>query len=107
MNRACLILTGLLVVAPAVRAESKVAFKLEAKQLRITSDGKPFADYVFGNEKVLRPYFAHVHAPGGIQVTRNHPPTGKDATDHATMHPGLWLAFGELGGSDFWRNRGR
>jgi hypothetical protein len=22
------------------------------------------------------------------------------------MHPGLWLAFGDLNGSDFWRNRG-
>jgi hypothetical protein len=22
------------------------------------------------------------------------------------MHPGIWLAFGDLGGADFWRNRG-
>ena len=21
------------------------------------------------------------------------------------MHPGLWLAFGDLGGADFWRNK--
>jgi hypothetical protein len=31
---------------------------------------------------------------------------GEDAADHATMHPGLWLAFGDVSGSDFWRNRG-
>jgi hypothetical protein len=23
------------------------------------------------------------------------------------MHPGLWLAFGDLGGADFWRNKGK
>jgi len=23
------------------------------------------------------------------------------------MHPGLWLAFGDLGGADFWRNKAR
>ena len=23
------------------------------------------------------------------------------------MHPGVWLAFGDLGGEDFWRNKGR
>src|SRR5205823_922437 len=39
-------------------------------------------------------------------VTRNHPPVkGQDPTDHATMHPGLWLAFGDLCGADDWRNR--
>ena len=23
------------------------------------------------------------------------------------MHPGIWMAFGDIGGEDFWRNRGR
>ena len=41
-------------------------------------------------------------------MTRNHPPIeGQDPTDHATFHPGLWLAFGDLGGADDWRNRAR
>ena len=22
------------------------------------------------------------------------------------MHPGLWLAFGDVGGADFWRTKG-
>jgi len=30
-----------------------------------------------------------------------------DAVDHDTMHPGIWLAFGDLGGADFWRNKGQ
>jgi len=39
-------------------------------------------------------------------VTRHHPPReGIDIDDHATFHPGLWLAFGDLGGADFWRNK--
>jgi hypothetical protein len=64
--------------------------------------------YVFGDERILRPYFAHVHAPSGVQVTRQHPPRpGSDATDHDTMHPGIWFALGELSGADFWRNKGR
>ena len=42
------------------------------------------------------------------KVTRNFPPVkGQDATDHDTMHPGLALAFGDLNGVDFWRNKGR
>jgi len=25
--------------------------------------------------------------------------------DHATMHPGIWMAFGDISGQDFWRNK--
>jgi hypothetical protein len=66
------------------------------------------AEFVFKDARILRPYFANVHAPGGVKVTRNHPPVaGVDATDHDTMHPGIWLAFGDISGQDFWRNKGR
>jgi hypothetical protein len=76
--------------------------------LAITRSGDPVATYVFRDEKTLRPYFANVHAPGRVKVTRNHPPVaGVDATDHDTMHPGIWLAFGDISGEDFWRNKGR
>jgi hypothetical protein len=75
-------------------------------RLVISADGKSIATYVFRDPSIPRPYFAHVRAPGGHQVTRNHPPiAGRDRTDHDTMHPGIWMAFGDLGGSDFWRNR--
>lgn len=88
-------------------ASPPVAFEQNDTSLRITIDGKPFATYMWQDRNILRPYFAHVHAPDGKPVTRNQPPVeGKDATDHANMHPGIWLAFGDLGGSDFWRNKG-
>ncbi len=67
---------------------------------------QPIAHYVFKDDKILRPYFAHVRTLEGVQVTRHHPPVaGRDAVDHPTMHPGLWLAFGDLAGHDFWRNK--
>lgn len=85
---------------------SDFAFKQQADRLIITDAGKPVADYVFKDSKILRPYFANVHTPNGIQATRRHPPVeGQDATDHATMHPGIWLAFGDINGHDFWRNK--
>ena len=87
-------------------AAQPVAFKAGTADLQITIAGKPFASYIFEDAKIRRPFFANVKAPNGIQVTRNHPPKDKDATDHDTMHPGIWLGFGDLGGSDFWRNRG-
>jgi hypothetical protein len=83
-------------------------FKAEqqADRLVITHDGKPVAHFVFHDTNTFRPYFAHVHTPDGVQVTRNHPPiAGKDPVDHPTMHPGIWMAFGNISGQDFWRNR--
>jgi hypothetical protein len=91
-------------------AAEESPFKAEKHDDRfvITHGGKPVATYVFRDEKILRPYFAQVHAPDGTQVTRHHPPRpGIDAVDHDTMHPGIWLAFGDIGGVDFWRNKGR
>ncbi|MBM3823472.1 MAG: c-type cytochrome, partial [Verrucomicrobia bacterium] len=83
-------------------------FTEQPDRLVIAHSGQPVAEFVFRDEKILRPYFSNVHAPGGTKVTRNHPPVaGVDATDHDTMHPGIWLAFGDIGGVDFWRNKGR
>jgi hypothetical protein len=95
--------------SPAAAApEPAFRFEVQADRLAITHAGAPVATYVFRDERILRPYFANLHAPGGLQVTRRHPPVeGIDATDHDTMHPGLWLAFGDLNGADFWRNQAR
>ncbi|MBL9172124.1 MAG: PmoA family protein [Verrucomicrobiales bacterium] len=83
-------------------------FAEQQDRLVLAHDGQPLGEFVFRDGKILRPYFANLHAPGGIQATRNHPPiAGTDAVDHDTMHPGLWLAFGDLSGRDFWRNQGR
>lgn len=80
--------------------------ELHPDRLIITRDSKPVAHFIFADTNILRPYFAHVHTPDGIQVTRNHPPvTGVDPVDHPTMHPGIWLAFGNISGQDFWRNK--
>lgn len=85
-------------------------FEVEEKsdRLIITHSGKPVTEFVFHDERILRPYFANVFAPNGLRVTRRHPPIpGVDAMDHDTMHPGIWLAFGDISGHDFWRNKGR
>jgi len=96
------------VVKPVVDAKSKFGLDLKKDRLIMTYAEKPLGEYVWGDQKVLRPYFANLHGSGGAKITRNHPPVaGTDATDHDTMHPGLWLGFGDISGVDFWRNRGR
>lgn len=65
-------------------------------------------EFVFRDPQILRPYFSNVNTPSGIKVTRNHPPIdGQDQLDHATMHPGIWLGFGDINGQDFWRNKAK
>jgi hypothetical protein len=77
-------------------------------RLDIAIEGQNVASYVYDDAKIRRPFFANLKLPGDIEVTRRHPPVeGRDPADHDTMHPGLWLAFGDLSGEDFWRNRGR
>ncbi|QDV34379.1 Serpin (serine protease inhibitor) [Tautonia plasticadhaerens] len=82
-----------------------VAFEDQPDGLRITVGGQPFATYVFERGETPSPFLEHLHTPGEVQVTRNNPPVeGVDIADHPTFHPGLWLAFGDLGGADSWRN---
>jgi hypothetical protein len=102
-----LALFGWLISGGLLFAADDLSFVQRDDRLILVHAGQPIAHYIFKEEKILRPYFAHVHTADGIQVTRRHPPVaGEDAVDHATMHPGLWLAFGDLAGHDFWRNRG-
>jgi len=106
MNPATLLwVLSLCAVAAAQERSSDVAFRHEAGAVVVHVDGRPIATYVYDDPKIPRPFFAHVKAPNGLQVTRNHPPVpGEDSADHDTMHPGIWMAFGDLDGSDFWRN---
>jgi Family of unknown function (DUF6807) len=106
MRCSCICVVIYTVFGHSLCSAEPIAFKTSNTNLQITIAGRPFATYVFEDAKIRRPFFAHVKAPNGVQVTRNHPPKDKDATDHDTMHPGIWLGFGDLGGSDFWRNRG-
>ena len=93
--------------AASLAADTLAVTELPGR-LRLTRGGQPVGDYVLEDERILRPHFANLQAPGGHRVSRNHPPVPPlDAVDHDTMHPGLWLAFGDINGVDFWRNRGR
>ncbi|MEM7315828.1 MAG: DUF6807 family protein, partial [Planctomycetota bacterium] len=92
--------------SPAVKAGFQ--FEKQDKRVRIGLDGKSIVDFVFRDDKILRPYFANAKLLNGLQVTRNHPPVkGVDQPDHANMHPGIWLAFGDINGFDFWRNKAK
>jgi hypothetical protein len=92
----------------ATSSDPVVSFREQPGQVVILVADKPVATYRYVDQQIPRPYLTHVRTPGGIQVTRNHPPIeGADATDHDKLHPGIWMAFGDLGGSDFWRNKAR
>lgn len=84
-------------------AQPKISFQQQPGKILIRIADKPFATYSYQDEKISRPYFAHLKAPNGAQVTRNHPPQSGDFADHATYHPGLFLAFGDISGHDYWR----
>lgn len=92
-------------VCPASEQDDRIAFDVRPGQVIARLGGRPLATYVYEDKEIPRPYFKDIHAPGGIRVTRYHPPRdGVDPTDHAQFHPGLWLAFGDLSGDDSWRN---
>jgi hypothetical protein len=106
------LLSASLAVTPAAKTKSKTratfAVERKADRLLLSEGQQPVAEYVWDDPQILRPYFANLHGPLGTKLTRNHPPIdGKDATDHSTMHPGIWLGFGDISSTDFWRNRGR
>ncbi len=89
-------------------AEEEIAFDSQPGRIEISIGGQPFASYVYDDKLVLQPYFSNVHAPGGIRVTRKHPAQSEEeGGDHGTMHPGIWLAFGDINGADFWRNKAK
>ncbi len=103
-----LVVLATLMSATTVRAETPaVEFQSEPGQIVVTAGGKPVATYVYSDPKTPRPYFAHLHAVGGPQLTRNHPPHPDDAQDHDVLHPGMWFALGDLSGSDNWRLKAR
>lgn len=101
---------GAVVVSVGGEAKADSDFTIEEKsdRLVISLHDQAVAQFVFRDERILRPYFANVHTANGLKVTRNHPPIdGTDAIDHDTMHPGVWLGFGDISGNDFWRNKSR
>jgi putative membrane-bound dehydrogenase-like protein len=93
-------------VASIAGNEAGFEWRLESDRLAITRHGQPVAAYVFADSAIRRPYLENLRAPSGRQLTRNNPVRDTDASDHATMHPGVWLGFGDINGQDFWRNKG-
>ena len=84
--------------------EPEIRFEQRDGELRIQVGDTEITKYVYRDPKISRPYFAPLRTLGDLQVTRNHPPReGDDPVDHADMHPGLWMSFGDLNGHDYWR----
>jgi hypothetical protein len=96
-------------ITSAANSESPaVEFARGNGRVTVAIDGLPFALYCYKDDRITRPYFAHVRAPSGVQVTRHHPPIiGQDIIDHDTFHPGIWMSFGDISGSDYWRIKAR
>lgn len=102
-------LLALLCVAAGTSASAADTFEVTEQPgtLVFSLNGQEIAAYMYADAEVLRPFLANVRTRSGTPVTRPHPPRqGIDADDHADMHPGMWLAFGDISGEDYWRNRG-
>ena len=83
-----------------------VTFEKKTNKLIIRIGDKPFAEYVFQDPDLARPYFSNVFSPAGIKVTRNHPAKPGDQQDHP-HHTGIFFTFGDLNGQDFWHGKGK
>jgi hypothetical protein len=90
-------------LAASIDTALKVSRDERDDRIVFSAGGNELAHFVFKDKAIPRPYLAELKSARGAQLTRNHPPREGDAQDHATFHPGLWLAFGNLGGADSWR----
>ena len=91
-------------VSPTVADEARaVRFEEEPGRVFVFRGQSAVATYVYADLETPRPYFTALRTPSGTPVTRNHPPQPGDRDDHPLMHPGLWMAFGDLNGADSWR----
>lgn len=96
------------IVVTAAEKASEVELIPRFGYLEIAVGGEPFASYVYLGSKITRPFFSNVFASNGKQVTRHHPPVaGQDLMDHPDFHPGIWMAFGDINGNDYWRLKAR
>ena len=104
------VLAGLVAAGLARRATADGPWAVPATETgrTVLLRDTPLARFSVGESGIHRPFLSHVQTTDRRQVTRTHPPAaGVDAVDHADMHPGIWMAFGDLAGSDFWRNKSR
>lgn len=83
--------------------DSSLSFKEKPGRLKIEYNGEALTEFVFVDADVPRPYFAFMNSRNGIRLTRKHPPRADEAQDHIGLHTGVWLAFGDISGNDYWR----
>ena len=102
------LMTLLVALTCANAHAAELSFVHSDTQLEVIVDGDSVATFVWKDTSIPRPYWKQVIAPNGQQVTRRYPTDpvlNKDNDDHATFHPGMWMAFGDISGQDFWRNK--
>ncbi|MEE2614947.1 MAG: PVC-type heme-binding CxxCH protein [Verrucomicrobiota bacterium] len=93
---------------PESKIDDQVNFVEAEGQIEIRINSQKVGTYVYNSTSTIRPFFKNIRTLSGTQVTRNHPPIeGADSLDHASMHPGIWMAFGDISGFDFWRNKAK
>ena len=93
-------------MANAGSSKEAFGFEREDDELRITLGEQPIATYAMDDPRVGRPFYYDLFSREGTMVTRNFPPVeGIDPDDHEFMHPGLWIAYGDINGQDYWRNK--
>lgn len=95
-------------VKPAA-ASDEWKFRLQNGVLYLDAGSVTLAAYHTRSDLIKRPFFANVRSLTGREMTRPFPVQldPKNGGDHPDMHPGIWLGFGDLNGTDFWRNKGR
>lgn len=95
--------------SPVQPVSGTLSFKLQDGVLSLMSGGLRLASYHTCGEIVKRPFFANVLSTSGRAMTRPFPVRldPKQGGDHQDMHPGIWFGFGDVNGTDFWRNKGR
>ncbi|HTL52472.1 MAG TPA: PmoA family protein, partial [Planctomycetota bacterium] len=74
-----------------------------AKRIEIKVGARKFTEYHFETDHA-RPYFHPFFGPGRVQITRNYPvdPNVEGETKDHPHHRSLWVAYGEVNGSDNW-----
>lgn len=84
-----------------------LSLQADGESWRLTAGDQRLATYVTSDPKITRPFWCNLKTLDGTVVTRPHPPTAGELDDHPTMHPGVWMAFGDVSGNDYWRLKSR
>ncbi|MGH7142840.1 MAG: PmoA family protein [Planctomycetota bacterium] len=74
-----------------------------ARRIEIKVGARKFTEYHFEGDHA-RPYFYPLFGPGRVQITRNFPMASGVAgeTQDHPHHRSLWVAYGEVNGTDNW-----